>query len=400
MSAARPVARRLLSQQLASPASLRTPSSPSTSRFALTCSHQFHSSSQLRARWRGPGYRSKKRAHGLQTTAEEMFPARTAEDVAEFRARYNVEQMRAIEAGDEAVDTQELANSGRLRLDTYAMPYLDDFSTIQPIIDKRAKRAPPPDPNARFMSLDEFTMDLIDWADKLRNGKVTNTLKKLNDFVAAQHKGQPESQWPEEVKAKAWADYETYMKELVIEDSDNGPTDADILSYVLERSSMTDGNRPSNSEMAPGLPSQVPGVAGRYKAAIDPEDDGLDDEGVYQTLKARTGMSVREILSITIYRFKPRWVANQTRLGKIRSYSVTCVAGNRNGWIGLGQAKSTEPSVANQQAMLEAIQNMRPIRRYEDRTIYGNVESKISGTIVRLFSRPPGMLLYSWIRDC
>jgi small subunit ribosomal protein S5 len=40
-----------------------------------------------------------------------------------------------------------------------------------------------------------------------------------------------------------------------------------------------------------------------------------------------------------------------------------------------------------------AMRNMKPIRRYENRTIFGHSTGKVSGTVVEMFTRPPGMLL-------
>ncbi|KAK1761401.1 hypothetical protein QBC47DRAFT_369987 [Echria macrotheca] len=384
MSAARPVARSLLARATAPSPTLRICSSTSTS--------QFHSSAHLSARKRPTTARQPK---SDAAAAAIMFPERSQKQLDQFAARYNAEQLQAIQAGDQTIDTKELAATGRLRVDSFRMPYLDDFSDIQPIIDKRARRAPPPDPTARFMAMDEFMDDLVAWADELPKGPPTGTLKRLHDFVEDKYRKVHERGWPKEVREKAMDKYKAYRDQVVARAhaagaGEGGPTDADVLTYLLERSSMTDRNAPGNSEVAPGLPSQVPGVAGLYKRAIDPEDEGLDDEGIYQDLKKRTGMSVREILGLNVKLFKARWVSNQTRLGKVRSTSLTCIAGNGNGWLGVGQAKSVEPMIASRQAMLYAIQNMRPIRRYENRTIYGNIEAKISGTVVRLYARPPG----------
>ncbi|GJD01675.1 37s ribosomal protein s5 [Colletotrichum higginsianum] len=96
-----------------------------------------------------------------------------------------------------------------------------------------------------------------------------------------------------------------------------------------------------------------------------------------------------DILSVLTKRVVLRSVSNQTRLGKIRSASVVVVAGNGDGRLGVGEAKSTDLHIATATATLLAIRNMKPIRRYENRTIFGNVEAKISGTVVKLASRPP-----------
>jgi hypothetical protein len=42
--------------------------------------------------------------------------------------------------------------------------------------------------------------------------------------------------------------------------------------------------------------------------------------------------------------------------------------------------------------MMNAIRNMRPVPRYEDRTIYGDVEAKVGASVVQLSARSPGKM--------
>lgn len=339
--------------------------------------------------------------------SKEVFPKYTQEEIDHLRTKYSPAQIAALEAGEAAIDPRDLTVQGRLRVDPYTMPYIDDFAETQPIIDKRAKNKEAPDPMARFMNLDEFTEDLIEWADKFQGGDVTGTLKTPVDFVSDEFKTKPEGQWPREVREAAHKAFQSYLEGEVsrqaaenkdpLKDDKSGPTDADILQYILERSGMTDNNRTTNSSLAHALPSKVPGVAGMYKNAIDPEDHGMDDIGIYQDLKRRTGLKVRDILSLHAKQLVQRRVANQTRLGKVQKASIMYVVGNGNGWLGIGEAKSTEPSIAGLKARLLAIRNMRPIRRYENRTIYGSVTAKVSGTVVKMNSRPPGMFCLPFV---
>ncbi|KAL2155282.1 hypothetical protein VTH82DRAFT_23 [Thermothelomyces myriococcoides] len=413
MSIARLAARRIVSGCLAaavaSPgATCATPAGAATTTTAAPChhrlvfSHQFHSSPQLSAN-RRPRFASVRAADmgimddkQIDQFTKEKFPKYTPEEIEQLKTKYSPEQIAALEAGEAAIDPRDLTVQGRLRSDPYTMPYIDDFAETQPIIDKRPRHKEAPDPHARFMNMDEFTQDLVMWADKFRKGDVTGTLKTLVDFVPDEYKEVPEGQWPGDVREEAHKSFQRYLETEVSKqakgdpDDTSGPTDADVLQYILERSTMTDKNRETDTSLAHGLPSKVPGVAGLYKNAIDPEDKGLDDTGVYQDLKRRTGMSVVEILGLQSKRIVQRSVANQTRLGKVRKASVMFVVGNGNGWLGIGEAKSTEPSVASLKARLMAIRNMQPIRRYENRTIYGSVTSKVSGTVIKMEARPPG----------
>ncbi|KAK0705319.1 ribosomal protein S5, C-terminal domain-containing protein [Lasiosphaeris hirsuta] len=402
MSSARPAARSIVSWRLAS-ASVAPPSSSRLAASAPSTCHHFHSSTQLAVR-RRPRFRNiPAEEMGLVTNqkidkwAAKKFPKYTPEEMEELSKNYSPEQIAALEAGEASIDPRDLTIQGRLRTDSYRMPYIDDFADIQPIIDKRPRRQPPPDPMARFMNLDEFTEDLVAWSQSLCKGEKTGKLKRLEAFVPQEFKKVPEGEWPAGVRADAVSKYTTYIEDeafkakLSTQDGSNdGPSDADVLEYILERSSMTDNNLKSNSSMAPALPNKVPGVAGLYKNAVDPEDRGNDEEGIYQDLKKRTGMTLDQILKITVKTVVTRYVTNQTRLGKIQTCNIIALAGNRDGWLGIGVASSVEFQIAKRKAELLAIQNMQPIRRYEDRTIYGNVEAKISGTVVRLNARPPG----------
>ncbi|KAL2160002.1 hypothetical protein VTH06DRAFT_1657 [Thermothelomyces fergusii] len=431
MSIARPAARRLVSGCLAAAAAAASPgaacaAAPATAtppppptatttmavpcrRHQLVLSHKFHSSAQLSVR-RRPRFPSVRAADmgipddkQIDEFTRQKFPKYTPEELELLRTKYSPEQMAALEAGEAAIDPRDLTVQGQLRMDPYRIPYVDDFAETQPVVDKRARHKEAPDPHARFMNMDEFTQDLIKWADKFQTGDVTGTLKTLADFVPDEYRRVPEGQWPGEVREEAHKAFQRYLEAEVNRqaardpDDTSGPTDADVLQYILERSAMTDGGRVTDTSQAHGLPSKVPGVAGLYKNAIDPEDKGLDDTGVYQDLKRRTGLSVSEILSLQAKRIVQRSVANQTRLGKVRKSSVMYVVGNGNGWLGIGEAKSTEPTIASLKARIMAIRNMQPIRRYENRTIYGSVTSKVSGTVVKMEARPPVFVLFFFL---
>jgi small subunit ribosomal protein S5 len=341
----------------------------------------------------------------IQDFTEKKFPEYTEEEKAVLKETYSPEQIAALEAGEAAINPKDLTLQGRIRVDPYRLPYIDDFRNIEPIIDRRPRTKPPADPNARFMDVEEFAIDLAKWADEKMAEIEAAEAKRLEDFAPDAYKSLPQDKWPAEVLEEAEVNYSSYVdakndrKARILEDGPDEKerelasklSDKDVLEYLLERSSMTDGgDKGAQSSLAPALPNKVPGVAGLYKNAIDPADEGLDNEGLYQDLKHQTGLSVREIMSITTKTLVHRSVHNQTRLGKIRSSSVMVIAGNKNGWLGLGMAKSVEQAIATEKAKTLAIRNMRPVPRYENRTIYGNVEAKVGATVVRLYSRPPG----------
>ena len=326
--------------------------------------------------------------------SKRAFPEYSPEEKEELRQRYTPEQMAALEAGEASINPRDLTVQGRLRIDQYRMPYIEDFSTIQPIIDRRPKTKPPPDPNAKFMTEEEFTEDLMEWARKFfpEHGQGAKTLR---DFVWDEYKDKPEEEWPEQARKKADKAYHAYLEssgtEINVDPEILAPSDVDVLEYLTNRSVLKGKTGSSgNSALAPALMNAVPGVAGLYKTVVDPADEGLDDEGQYKDIKRLTNMSVREIMSLKFKLVVGRRVSNQTRLGKIGRMQVVYAVGNGNGWLGIGMAKAAEPSVAHLKAKTLAIKNMRPIPRYENRTTFGNVQAKVSGTIVKLSARPPG----------
>jgi small subunit ribosomal protein S5 len=108
-------------------------------------------------------------------------------------------------------------------------------------------------------------------------------------------------------------------------------------------------------------------------------------------LRQQTGLTEQEISRIRIKNLVSHRVVNQTRMGKIQSLYFLTIAGNQDGMLGIGEGKAAEDEDGKRQAMMNAIRNMRPIPRYEERTIYGEVEGKVGGSIVQLSARSPGM---------
>ncbi|KAL2759647.1 hypothetical protein ACRALDRAFT_2023794 [Sodiomyces alcalophilus JCM 7366] len=363
----------------------------------------------------------------LESFAAKTFPEYTEEEKAALREKYTPEQYEAIMAGEEAVDSKDLAIQGRLRDDPYRLPYLEDFSTIQPIIDAKPKTTSLPE-EVKFLSQKEWVDDYIEKlanktevkmkdtigkavARALRRVKETNPseidfteeeLKDLENNPELRRKyiieGENDEGYKEaEALAKSkstptpegekwWTQIdEEFYKELQEQlSSEVNPLESTKLEHWKET-----GGDLSASALAPDL-GKVEGVKGLYKPPVDPADEGLDDAGIYQEVKRLTGMSVQDIIATPRKVLARRFVHNQTRLGKIRSISVIVAAGNANGRLGIGLAKSTDADIARTTAELLAIRNMRPVRRYENRTIYGDVKAKVSGTVVELRSRPPG----------
>lgn len=112
-------------------------------------------------------------------------------------------------------------------------------------------------------------------------------------------------------------------------------------------------------------------------------------------LMQQTGFTQQEIKRIRVKNLVSHRVVNQTRMGKIQSLYFLTIAGNENGMVGIGEGKAAEDEDGRRQAMMNAIRNMRPIARYEERTIYGDVQAKVGASVVQLYTRPPGMPVFT-----
>ncbi|GJN74234.1 37S ribosomal protein S5 [Purpureocillium lilacinum] len=429
MSVARP-AHGLLGRCLASTRSSRPAAA------SVQCA-QFHSSA-VRSKRRSRFRNVKAEELGLLSPStlakyrQEKFPEYSKQDQEALRSKYTPEQLEALRAGEKAVDPDDLVFQGRLRDDPYRPNYVEDYTVLDPRYDLR----PQPDVTPR----EPEWLNHNDWVDRYGARMAQLTDKKTTDQLTRamvralrrvkESNGQELIDLTEDELKDIEKDPELLKRYLVDEDGEgaqpepdanaSGPdlltraqamkldeaVDAEWKKELDKLSSLSDPGevQPSNLELVEDGPAgatrvhsaeavelgKVPGVEGLYKSAVDPEDEGQDDAGHYQEIKRLTGMSLKDIQSIYRKVLVTRWVSNQTRLGKVRSTSVVAIAGNGNGRLGLGIAKSTEAGLAAETAQLLAIRNMKPIRRYENRTVYGNVSAKVSGTVVELFARPPG----------
>jgi small subunit ribosomal protein S5 len=286
----------------------------------------------------------------------------TEEDKASWAQKYTPEQLRVIEAGEEAINPDDLAVQGRMRTDHWRLPYLDDMSVIKPVLDKKP-RAPKDGytPEWRWMDEQERTQAMASW---LQSFKPTGNAGSSGESGSAGPNGG--------VAANG-------------EDAGAGPTRLDFWKW-MDSTRLTVGYdaEPVSSEAAPIPKLTDPRI--RYKKDVE----GNDEDGSAERLRKQTGMTQQEIRALKVKVLVDHRVVNQTRLGKIQSMYCLAVAGNGAGRLGIGEGKASEPDEAQKLARLAAIRNMQPIPRYENRTIYGEVEGKVSAVEVKLSARPPG----------
>lgn len=366
---------------------------------------------------------------GMDKYKQDKFADLSKQDLENLKASYTPEQLEAIELGEKAVSPEDMIIQGRLRDDPYKPTYIEDYTVldprydIKPEIEGTPREVQWPD---KSEWIDNYGQKMMKITDKKTSDQLTRAMVRALRRVK-ESQGEDLIDLTEDELKDIEKDPELIKRYIIAEDgpeptaNDKGPefmtrSQAEKLDEAVDEAWEAELDKivgfssqgevePSNLELiqdgpagvdrtysaeAPDL-GKVPGVKGLYKHAVDPEDQGQDDSGKYQEIKRLTGMSLKDIRSLLTKGLVTRWVSNQTRLGKVRSTSVVAIAGNGNGRLGLGMAKSTEAGVAEETAQMLAIRNMKPVRRYENRTIYGNVSAKISGTVVELMARPPGM---------
>ncbi|KAJ1916328.1 28S ribosomal protein S5, mitochondrial [Tieghemiomyces parasiticus] len=81
---------------------------------------------------------------------------------------------------------------------------------------------------------------------------------------------------------------------------------------------------------------------------------------------------------------------NMTRKGKQQSMYALVVVGTGEGVAGYGEAKGDEVADAVRKATARAIRSLRFIPRYDNRTVYHDLQHKFKATHISLFARPPG----------
>ena len=300
-----------------------------------------HSTTSRRARHR-PKYPSVKASDLdlVQKSAAENFPAYSKAEKQALSKIYSPAQLAAIEAGEATIDPEDLQNQGTFRKDPFRFDrYLDDFSKIRPVIDKPV-RAPETnyDPNLRFKEEHELDEDLGRWVQNL-----------------------PENPDPIE-----WTKFVDNTRLMV------GDEEAE---------------RNPRSYLAPEIGRWAPA---RLMRRISGGDDEEASDPHVQRLMKQTGLTFDTIRRFKVKTLVSHRVVNQTRMGKVQSLYYLNVAGNGKGLLGIGEGKSTEPDDAKRQATFAAIRDMKPIPRYEDRTIYGDVYGKVGATELVLMTRPPG----------
>ncbi|EEP80363.1 conserved hypothetical protein [Uncinocarpus reesii 1704] len=276
-------------------------------------------------------------------TVDDIIPY-TKEESSRLSEEYTAKQIAAIKAGEASLDPKDLAAQARIREGPWALEYLDDFSTIEPVVDHH-KRAPLTnyDYNSRLKTQDELMGEFTDYVMNLPEDATPGDFLRFLDNMRFTV-GKPEAELDP---------HDSVVPDIFDPDEN--------LNHIGERRPRTK-EQDAESDLDPGL----------------------------KQLMMVTGYSHQEIKGLKVKSLVAHSVVNQTRLGKIRKAYVLSVAGNGKGLLGIGEGKSEEWAEARAQSQYRAIRNMQPILRYENRTIFGDVKGKVGAVELTLMHRPPG----------
>ncbi|CAL3962386.1 hypothetical protein PZA11_000435 [Diplocarpon coronariae] len=323
----------------------------------------------------------------VKKPARELFKGYTPDEKALLAKKYTPEQIKAIEAGEEAISPEDLDKHGVIRTDLGTLPYLDDFSETRSVLDRPARYKGPIDVKARLMTPEEMGKN---WTE-----------------VTEQYKKERDAEWAINPPKEEDAEVPIGLDGLPVPPEKRIPrrefmSRLDMMKIEDRLASFTGAKGPIPREheidfTAPGLPKKFLEDEGekvtstaKSEADLEKTADPRDPDGLYNRLLKQTGMTLDEVLDLKIKILVRHRVVNQTRLGKIASLYCLAIAGNGRGRLGLGESKGQEAEATLQNARVAAIRSMQPVPRYEERTIFGDVDAKVSAVEVKLMSRPPG----------
>lgn len=104
-----------------------------------------------------------------------------------------------------------------------------------------------------------------------------------------------------------------------------------------------------------------------------------------------TGLEPAYINRLYVRPIVMKRVSCQTSKGKIPNFYALTIVGDKKGMIGLGEGKSRHGMrTALGKAHWNAVKNLTPISRYEDRTIIGDIDYKFHAVKLFLKSAPSG----------
>ncbi|KAL9110189.1 MAG: hypothetical protein Q9227_005250 [Pyrenula ochraceoflavens] len=354
----------------------------------------------------------------------------TKKEIEALKQKYTPAQLAAIEAGEDAVRPEHLAAQAAQRTDPWSLRYLDDLSKIDAVVDNPI-RAPyeNSDPRQRLKT----TAELDDEIGRLQGLPSKDDEQKLKDLQrlllkdpkdlsdADFEKIEKIAKSPQKSISPLSGTQEEQLNALLRRDRKSLSDKERILMKYLTRKKtegalglrdlrITEGKEEAELEPRSALAPEIfargeknlEGVSTKKKKDSKTSGGRQEEEPSPALLRLMqmTGYDQRQISLLRVKTLVNHTVTNQTRMGKVGKFYQLAIAGNGNGLIGIGEGKSEEVLEAGIQAQYRAIRNMRPILRYENRTIFGDVKGKVGAVELELYNRPPGFGLrcsqYVW----
>ncbi|KDE05564.1 hypothetical protein MVLG_04059 [Microbotryum lychnidis-dioicae p1A1 Lamole] len=115
---------------------------------------------------------------------------------------------------------------------------------------------------------------------------------------------------------------------------------------------------------------------------------GEDDSVAH--LSAVTQLTPIEIRNLYRFPLITKRVVNMKSKGKMPAMYSLVVVGNGNGLVGVGEGKDDTANKAVGKAFNQAVRSMDYVERYEDRTIWGTMQSNFGSCQIHMRSRAPG----------
>lgn len=115
-------------------------------------------------------------------------------------------------------------------------------------------------------------------------------------------------------------------------------------------------------------------------------------QNIANGIQLQTGFDAQHISRKLV--MKPlilKMVSNQTAKGKIPSFYSLVVVGDKNGMVGIGEGKSREDMAESiKKAHWDAVRNLKEVPRFENRTIFGDIDYRYHGVKLFLRAAKPG----------
>lgn len=327
----------------------------------------FHCSSQRAAR-RRPHYPNIKAStlQLLNETAESAYPKLNESEINLLSKKYSPSQLAAIRAAEQAIDPRDLVTQSQRRTDPWRLPYEDDLAEIDPVTDHAPK----------------LSESDIKGKKELRPANQVERHEAIAKLATAElaklyPNGIPDGPLSFEQQNFLEESMEAAMTQAALDPRAAYTGDEDAMRALADH---------RHSVILPDLPRIETRMVKATRRLAGQEAEDLQREQVEKYI----GWTHGGIKKLKIKTLVVHGVVNQTKMGKIRSLYFLTIAGNGNGLLGIGEGKSVEPQEGRHASIMSAIRNMRPVPRYENRTIFGDLEKKVAATKVQLFARPPG----------